>query len=134
MEDYTDAAQRHFDDAKLLHQQMPSRLANASHLYGIAAECSIKRIMRGSGNNGKVPKGSDGHIPVLLRELESHSAAKGSAALLRRVRKCATGLMNWSIHQRYENQSGFFSEVVDAEADSAQKLLALSKQHARGIV
>lgn len=134
MEDYTDAAQRHFDDAKLLHSQMPGRLANASHLYGIAAECSIKRIMRGNGNNGKVIKGSNGHIPELLREFENHSAAKGNAALLRRMKKCATGLVNWSIQQRYENQGGFSFQIVDAEADSAQKLLALSKQHARGAV
>lgn len=133
MEDYSDAAQRHFQDAVCLHKQTPNRLANASHLYGIAAECALKCVMRGPGNRGKVPKGSSGHLPSLLREFEHHSESKGNAALLRRIKQCATGLSNWAIDQRYHAQATFLVQTVDAESESARKLLALSQHHARGI-
>lgn len=134
MEDYADAAKRHFDDAKLLHSQMPGRLANASHLYGFAAECAIKCMMLARGNNGKVPKGSSGHLPLLLRELETHSMAKGNEAVLRRIKKSAIGLGQWNINQRYDEQSSFSAQIVGAEADSARKLRALSLQYLRGII
>ena len=134
MEDYVDAAQRHFQDAKLLHVQVPSRLANASHLYGIAAECALKCIMRGAGNRGKVLRGGSGHLPLLFREFESHSVAKGNAALLKRVKQCANGFNQWSVDQRYFAQNSFLLHTVDCEADSAQRLLALSEHHARGVV
>lgn len=134
MENYTDAAQRHFDDARSLHMQVPSRLANASHLYGIAAECALKCILRGRGNRGKVPKGSSGHLPDLLREIEHHSEFHGNAALIKRVKQSSNGLSNWTIDQRYHAQTTFLVQTVEAEYDSARKLLALSKHHARGII
>lgn len=134
MEDYADAAQRHFQDAKTLHALVPSRLANASHLYGIAAECALKCIMRGTGNHSKVPKGSSGHLPLLWREFEGHSAARGNAALLKRIKKCALGFSGWSVDQRYFAQALFMLQTVDCEADSARKLIALSEHHARGVI
>ena len=134
MEDYTDAAQRHFHDARYLHMQTPNRLANASHLYGIAAECALKCILRGRGNRGKVPKGSGGHLPALLREIEHHSEFRGNAALIKRVKQYSNGLSNWTIDQRYHAQATFLVQTVDAEYESARKLLALSQQHARGII
>ncbi len=134
MEDYADAAQRHFDDAKLLHTQVPSRLANASHLYGFAAECALKCMMLGRGNSGRVPKGSIGHLPLLLQELKNHSIANGNAALLIRIKKSATGLSEWRVEQRYDKQSAFSAQIVGAEADSARKLRALSLQYLRGII
>jgi hypothetical protein len=60
--------------------------------------------------------------------------AKGNAVLLRRVKQCATGLQNWRIEQRYYGQSTFSDQIVDAEADSAQKLMALSLHHLRRVI
>jgi hypothetical protein len=134
MENYEDAAQRHFQDAKFLHEQIPSRLANASHLFGISAECALKCIMRGNNGFGKVPRGSSGHLPRLLREFKMHSATKGNAALLKRIEKCAEGLSGWSIDQRYYAQTAFLTETVASESVSAQKILALSQHHSRGVI
>ena len=131
MEDYQDAASRHFQDAKTLHKQVPSRLANASHLYGIAAECALKCIMQRGGN---VPKGNSGHFPKLLAEFENHSVAKGNAGLVKQVRKHAQGLDNWRVEQRYYSQGKFKVEAVNLEAESARKMQALNSHHARGIV
>ncbi len=41
--DFLDAHERHWEDAELLFAQ--SRWANADHLYGLAAECGLKRLM-----------------------------------------------------------------------------------------
>lgn len=131
-EDYSDAADRHFADAQLLHEQMPPRLANASHLYGVAAECALKCIIsQSTKGGGKVPRV---HLPELLDQLSMHSVAKGNADLVKRVKKSAEGLCNWRVEQRYDNQTVFIVANVVAEAASAQKLLALRKHHARGII
>ncbi len=41
--DYLDAHDRHWDDAERLYAA--HRWANADHLYGMAAECGLKRLM-----------------------------------------------------------------------------------------
>jgi len=42
--DYLDAHHRHWEDAERLFSA--ERLANADHLYGVAAECGLKRLMQ----------------------------------------------------------------------------------------
>ncbi|RXK82733.1 SAM-dependent methyltransferase [Chlorobaculum sp. 24CR] len=41
--DFLDAHHRHWEDAEILFNN--SRLPNADHLYGMAAECGLKRLM-----------------------------------------------------------------------------------------
>ena len=41
--DFLDAHDRHWQDAGLLFES--TRMANADHLYGMAAECGLKRLM-----------------------------------------------------------------------------------------
>jgi hypothetical protein len=41
--DFLDAHDRHWQDAELLFAS--SRFANADHLYGVSAECGLKRLM-----------------------------------------------------------------------------------------
>ena len=45
--DFLDAHRRHLRDADYLFSA--SRLANADHLYGMAAECGLKRLMMAFG-------------------------------------------------------------------------------------
>ncbi len=40
--DFLDAHERHWQDAELLLTNQ--RLANADHLYGMSAECGLKRL------------------------------------------------------------------------------------------
>lgn len=131
MDDYIDAAQRHYRDGKLLHEQSPPRLANASHLYGLAAECALKAIMR-KDLPGTPFGGSTGHIPALFREFKSHKSAK-DVKLLTSVNSCALGLKNWGVQQRYQAEAAFGVEVVAEQEESARKLLLLRKNHERGI-
>lgn len=128
MEDYADAAQRHFDDAKLLHSQIPGRLANASHLYGFAVECALKSIMLGVKSKGKVPRV---HLPALFNEFKNHSVAKGNFALVYGVKKYASKFTGWTVEQRYHNQKVFSVQTVDDEAEAAKNLLTLREQFLR---
>lgn len=41
--DFLDANERHWNDAEMLFAS--GRYANADHLYGLAAECGLKRLM-----------------------------------------------------------------------------------------
>ena len=43
--DFLAAMKRHLHDAEILWGQAPKRLANADHLYGLAAECGLKALM-----------------------------------------------------------------------------------------
>ncbi len=45
--DFFDAHERHWEDAETLFSH--GRYANADHLYGVAAECGLKRLMRSFG-------------------------------------------------------------------------------------
>ena len=122
MEDYADAAQRHFDDAELLHLQTPCRLANASHLYGFAAECAMKSIMLGAKSKGNTPRV---HLPALLKEFKNHSVAKGNAQLVNVVTNHVAKFSSWAVEQRYHNQTMFTVETVKNQAVGAKNLLTL---------
>ncbi len=128
MEDYADAAQRHFHDAKLLHSQIPSRLANASHLYGFAVECALKSIMLGVKRKGNVPRV---HLPALFNEFKNHSVARGNATLVREVKKQTANFTGWTVEQRYHTQNVFNVQTVNGEAEAAKNLLTLREQFLR---
>ena len=133
MEDYRDAAARHFEDAKLLHAQIPPRLANASHLYGFAGECALKSIMAGKAGSGKTPHS---HLPQIVSEFENHSAAKGNPRLLKSIKACCVGLTAWRVEERYYNRVAvtFQSDRVQSEADAAKRLLGLLALWKKGAI
>lgn len=54
--DFLDAHERHWDDAERLFQAQ--RWANADHLYGMAAECGLKRLMMVFGMSVDTTTGS----------------------------------------------------------------------------
>lgn len=132
MEDYRDAAHRHFEDAKLLHQQNPPRLPNASHLYGVAGECAIKAMMGGTKGTSKVRRV---HLPDILEEFLNHNICR-NASLAKRVKNCASGFSAWQVNERYFSRQApqFSSTRIDEERNASQRLLALVAQLKRGII
>ncbi len=103
-EDYRDAAQRHLQDAEFLYQLAPARMANASHLYGLSAECSLKVIARYFVATKKF-NGQSGHIPRLFQELSNISSIGSNHDLVDAINKIQSKFNSWSINQRYENQA-----------------------------
>ncbi|GKT22431.1 hypothetical protein [Acidovorax sp. SUPP3334] len=131
MEDYADAAYRHFEDAKLLHSQSPARLANASHLYGFSFECVLKTIMSGAAKNGVAKK----HMPEILAEFLNHSVVKGNSRLAETIRRTSSGAFDmWLVSERYWHRQStcFNSSRLTAEHESSQKLLNILEHWKRG--
>ena len=107
--DFLDAHERHWDDAEYLLQDQ--RWANADHLYGMAAECGLKRLMLAFG----MPYDSAKNRPANQQDREH---AKGSWARFESYRSGhaqgagyvlpANNLFdNWDVSDRYAHQSNF---------------------------
>jgi hypothetical protein len=116
MDDYEDASRRHMLDAEMLFGSASPRLANASHLFGIAAECALKVVIR-KANPSQGFSGSSGHLPKLFTQLENHTSIQ--SAQIAQVKAAFDG---WDISQRYLNQtSKLFDYTVVAKQKSGAK-------------
>ena len=112
MDDYPNASERHLKDAELLFAENPSRLANASHLFGISAECSLKAIARKFNAAAKF-SGNKGHIPELFSELQNICPSIGSNAdLVRHIGSIKPQFVSWNIAQRYALETTFVQASV----------------------
>lgn len=127
MDDFQDAAKRHLDDAELLFAQSSPRLANASHLFGISAECSLKAIARKFNPTANFSRGK-GHIPLLFTELCNVAPTlAGNAALEGQISGVRLHFVSWKVNQRYESQSTFVPAIVLQEQKGASEAYLLMK-------
>lgn len=126
MEDYFDAANRHHADAMLLQTQVPPRLANASHLFGIAAECAVKTVIQ---NNRSATPGVTvmGHINQVHQKFITCEAVKGKPSFQADMLRAITAFAEWHVSQRYCNQTDdtFTVARLVEESEATAKLLSL---------
>jgi hypothetical protein len=131
--DYLDAHERHWHDAELLMGQQ--RWANADHLYGMAAECGLKRLMLAFG----MPYDPTKNLPQKREDREHADGiwARYESYRCGHHRGAAYGLPspnpfdNWKVAQRYAHQTCFTQARVQqhqAAAAQVRKLIALAKQ------
>jgi hypothetical protein len=133
-DDYQDAAVRHLDDAELLFTQLPSRLANASHLFGLSTECSLKAIARQS-NPEAIFRGRKGHIPDLFTELlHIAPSSVGNAQLAMYIKGLAPLFSSWRVEQRYAPRSEFYIDVVSQQQIGAQNSKKLMVNFLAGLL
>ena len=128
--DFLDAQERHWADAELLYSQQ--RWANADHLYGMAAECGLKRLMllfgmpfdvagdRPSDRDDKVH--ADGIWTRYETYRSGHRNGPGYALAL------SDPFTNWHIGQRYAHQSHFDPAHVDPHRQGAEHVGQLVKK------
>lgn len=134
MDDFQNASERHLQDAELLFAQAPKRLANASHLFGLSAECSLKAIA------GKIEpsarfSGNKGHIPGLFPELQNVSPKIGSnPELVRHIASIQPQFANWNVSQRYALQTTFVQETVIDEQTGANEAHLLMNNCLNGLI
>ncbi len=134
MDDYQDAAKRHLDDAGLLYAHSSPRLANASHLFGISTECSLKAIARKFNPNANF-SGNKGHIPLLFSELCNVAPTlAGNTALAGQIAGLSPRFASWKIHQRYESQSTFVPAIVLQEQKGATEAHLLMNNCLLGLI
>lgn len=117
--DYPEAAIRHRADAELLFDR--KRWPNADQLYGLAAECGLKALMKALG----MPVCPDGapaskrhriHIDRLWDEFHTfasgHAGAEYAGAL-----SDNNPFADWSIHQRYYHSASISIGAVKKHQD-----------------
>lgn len=131
--DFLDAHERHRDDAEILFSA--GRYANADHLYGIAAECGLKRLMM---IFGMVINPATG-IPA-TREDRSHANhiwARFEGYRNGKLEGVDYGLPtpnpfeNWDISDRYAHQFNFNQAGVQPHRAGAAAVWELIKKAQR---
>lgn len=128
--DFLDSHERHWDDAETLFNAQ--RWANADHLYGMTAECGLKRLMVAFGMHVNPVSGSPAsqldraHADQVSARFESyrsgHLQGAGYALL------SPDPFANWHVSQRYANQTNFNQALVTAHQAGAQAICGLIKQ------
>jgi hypothetical protein len=95
MENYGEAAVRHFGDAETL--AVEQRWGGAGHLIGFAAACALKHkiVTLRPGQNAP-----HGHFPEIAAAARKHLQSHRAAALLV-VLKISTLMAGWNVALRY---------------------------------
>ncbi len=131
MNDYADAAERHFVSAEAMRNAHP---ATASDCYGIAAECVLKALM--SNLQPQVNRVSGKHIGASLwAEFANHQTLQTHPSRIAGAIKYQSGFDGWDIGQRYLSRlSAEFAEAkVSTQHQSARGLLGLLQLVQRGL-
>ncbi|MHA3905049.1 hypothetical protein ACTPOE_16190 [Castellaniella sp. WN] len=133
--DFLDAHLRHWEDAERLFQA--GRLANADHLYGMAAECGLKSLMLEFGMPFDILKDRPDerkdreHINLIWTRFEVYrsGSARGTGYVL-----SAAGtepFADWRASDRYAHQSGFSQDFVQGHQKGASLVIDLVKKAQR---
>jgi hypothetical protein len=131
--DYLDAHERHWHDAELLMGQQ--RWANADHLYGMAAECGLKRLMLAFGmpydeaKNRPQKREDREHADGIWARYESYRCGhhRGAGYGL----PSPNPFDNWKVAQRYAHQSHFTQALVHPHQTAAAQVRQLIKRAKR---
>jgi len=131
--DFLDAHERHWTDAETLFQAQ--RWANADHLYGMAAECGLKRLMLAFGMKVNPSTGSpvDGkdwkHANGIWARFESYRCGHHQGAAY--VLPTPDPFTDWEVAQRYAHQSNFDQARVNDHQSGASQVRELVKKARR---
>jgi hypothetical protein len=131
--DFLDAHQRHWQDAELLLAQ--GRLANADHLYGMAAECGLKRLMLKFGmlfnhDKDRPEKREDrAHADGIWDRFETYRSGhtKGPGYVL----STDNLFSDWTAEQRYAAQHHFDATRVTQHRAGAEQVCRLIQKAER---
>lgn len=124
--DFLDAFERHWGDAELLF--LEERWPNADHLYGVAAECGLKRLMSSFGmlcnDNGPVDINDRKHANEIWNRYESYRSGRGSLEYILPQNPFA----DWDVSDRYANSSNFNSTSTSKHQSGARIVKDLIKK------
>jgi len=130
--DFKDAHHRHWADAELLFGS--GRLANADHLYGLAAECGLKALMSAWGmpydhQQDQPSRDRDRkHADRIWHRYEHYR--QGPQAPHYQL-STPSPFADWSIHQRYWPRRCFDPPTVDKHRQGAEEVCRVLRQAQR---
>lgn len=128
--DYLDAHQRHLSDANILFDI--SRLANADHLFGMAAECGLKRLMIAFGMQTDytgAPKDRKGdwiHAEKVWVRYETYRC--GHIQGVQYGLPLSNPFDDWKVDQRYAQEHCFTQARVQSHRAAAHTVHGLVKK------
>ena len=123
MENYADAALRHWHDAQLLEED--NRVENADHLYGFAAECAIKKVLvvlPTYSTTGILEETYKAHVNILWGKVNYQSLHK-SYPRLSALLKSTNPFSDWHVKQRYAADCEISKVAMESHKKSARRLL-----------
>lgn len=131
--DFLDAHERHWQDAELLLTNQ--RLANADHLYGMSAECGLKRLMLAFGmtydfqKNLPSDRKDQQHVDRLWMRYDDYRTGhhQGMGYGL----PPANPFSNWHASQRYSSQADFSTPRVTDHRTGAELVCNLIRKARR---
>lgn len=135
--DFKDAAQRHWSDAELLYAEQ--RWPNADQLYGVAAECSLKAIMKSLGmpiDSHDKPKDRRHrvHINRLWSEFQTFAQGKGASTYAAML-PSTNPFLDWGVDQRYWHSNQIAQTTVQPHRQgSGQARMLLNRARQDGMV
>ncbi|QKM57695.1 hypothetical protein [Burkholderia glumae] len=134
MENFADAAGRHWADAALLEREI--RYDNADQLYGIAAECAIKAALVTAVTNcdaAGLKKAYKTHINELWDRIAPNAIPRHMANL-QPLLKIQNPYSDWSVDQRYNANGAVDAATVERHRAMTRRLVsAVGVVGARGI-
>lgn len=128
--DFLDAHFRHHEDAEVLYCH--DRWANADHLYGMSAECGLKRLMLAFGMPFDISRdspsrsGDKKHIDKIWDRYETYRSGHMPAASY--TLSSSTPFVNWRAEHRYDHQSGYDQSNIDTHRLAADDINDLIKK------
>jgi len=122
-EHYSDAYERHFEDANLLFHN--ARWANAEYLYGLSVECGIKALQRAVGQTVRRQ-----HLPNLMQNINHFEFRKSGRTSSRYLlpREVRDAFNDWDVSQRYQHRRQFTMTIAQRRKYGAEAMHKLVEQ------
>lgn len=128
--DFLDAHRRHWADAEFLREAQ--RWANADHLYGMAAECGLKRLME-MLKQGELDTKND-RVHVMEEKKQNNAWSRyqvylsGHANATKFPLPHVNPFADWSASQRYARQTSFDEARVQTHQAGAKAVHELVRK------
>ena len=126
--DLANSASRHLEAASLLEQPPPRGRADvAGYLYGIAAECALKEIMRRLGLRPREPRDRREdpfylHFPELKTALAAARLGRHQRDLLKYAQDSQL-MQDWDTNMRYAPSADVLGKPIARWAEQARRLV-----------
>jgi hypothetical protein len=138
--DFYGAGRRHYEDAELLMNH--TRLPNAGHLFGFAAECGVKALLVTHGLSTDPATGDlvetrpykyKTHINVLISNVQAFQGSQGYSKYLGMMPNLRT-FSNWDTSHRYYNESSIPASLTDWRTAAAEVIKMLDQAKLDGVI